>query len=194
MPHHYRARPSSTNASTVTFVVDFNDLVTGVSLADFSLGGTNTNATILSMTGDAVNGSEVFTVTVDTGGPTDNGTIILNYNSANARDFAGNGGEFLGVRTITAPGETGVTVADFNNDGNLDILTGSANAPGLTYTDFNIRFGNGNGTFGAAQDFASNTNGRSLGKTAAGDFNGDGYLDVAVTTRDAFLGARLPSH
>ena len=70
-------------------------------------------------------------------------------------------------------GITGVAVADFNGDGKLDIATANQSTVG-------IFLGNGDGTFGAEQDFA-NTN-TSAG-VFAGDFNGDGKLDLAVPDR-----------
>ena len=59
-----------------------------------------------------------------------------------------------------------VTTADFNEDGNLDLATG-------TY----ILLGNGDGTFQTATEFC----GECLGVLATGDFNGDGRPDTVNT-------------
>ncbi len=128
---------------------------------------------------------------MNTGGANDKRDDHPHFNSGKVRDFAGNGGDFLGLRTLSAAGETSVTVADFNGDGKLDLLTGGANVPGPGYDNFSIRLGNGNGTFGAAQGFSTNPDGHSAVQTTAADFNGDGKLDVAVTTRDAFNGGKV---
>lgn len=65
---------------------------------------------------------------------------------------------------------SGLAVADFNNDGKLDVAITS---------DFNNRtdvfFNNGNGTFTLAQELP--TGGFDLN---AGDFNNDGRIDLAV--------------
>jgi hypothetical protein len=63
-------------------------------------------------------------------------------------------------------------VGDFNQDGNLDIVTGGESA---------VYFvpGNGDGTLGAA--ISSTTESSPEGGMVAGDFNGDGILDLAVT-------------
>lgn len=171
----------ATNADTVTYTVTFADVVTGVSLADFSLdaAGTDAGASIASITGDSVNGSAVFTVTVNTGGAGHDGTIGLNFNSANVRDFAGNGGAFLAPASIAADGPSGISIADLNGDGKLDVITGSAgdSSPAMF---FSVRPGNGDGTFQANIDFTSSYAG--AGATTLADFNKDGKLDIAFTS------------
>ncbi len=63
-------------------------------------------------------------------------------------------------------------VADFNADGNLDLAVGE-----LKESSVSILLGNGDGTFGTAQDFVTGTDVRAI---AVGDFNGDGKLDLAT--------------
>jgi large repetitive protein len=61
-----------------------------------------------------------------------------------------------------------VAVADFNGDGHLDIVT----------DNFNILFGNGDGTFRAPVVYSSPKN---VTAVTTGDFNGDGKPDFAAT-------------
>jgi hypothetical protein len=87
----------------------------------------------------------------------------------------------------------GLVVADFNHDGKLDLITVDAgNTPSM-----HVLLGNGNGYFGTEQDYylplhLSNTpqSSASLGLSfAVGDFNGDGFLDVAVAGKNYSTGA-----
>lgn len=87
------------------------------------------------------------------------------------------------VSFTTAPGPTGVVTADFNNDGQLDLVT--ANTETVSF-----RPGDGSGGFGAAitsvaASAAHNTQDRSL---AVGDFNNDGKLDLAMVNDYALTG------
>ncbi len=63
-----------------------------------------------------------------------------------------------------------ITTGDFNNDGNLDIVTVDSNS-----SVGEMRLGKGNGTFEPAMEFYPGT---SPGALAVGDFNGDGNLDI----------------
>src|SRR5947209_502317 len=70
---------------------------------------------------------------------------------------------------LTIPDPVGRVVADFNQDGHLDLIVTGSNSVKL-FT------GNGSGAFSAA---TSGTFGVA-GAAAVADFNGDGYLDVVV--------------
>ncbi len=67
--------------------------------------------------------------------------------------------------------------ADFNNDGNLDLLLRDYDHP-----VYSIFFGKGDGTFLPERTGLLPALGFGI---AAGDFNGDGNLDLAVQGRDA---------
>ena len=71
----------------------------------------------------------------------------------------------------------GVALADLNGDGNLDIAVSEASKQGSFIAVF---LGKGNGTFGSR--IRSSTNSENLYTLVAGDFNGDGKMDLAGGT------------
>jgi uncharacterized repeat protein (TIGR01451 family) len=73
------------------------------------------------------------------------------------------------------PGPMGLTVADFNGDGKLDIATANSNS-----NDVSVLLGKGNGQFSPPRRFPG-TKGTSA--IAAADFNGDHKVDLAVTNQ-----------
>jgi hypothetical protein len=69
-------------------------------------------------------------------------------------------------------------LADFDADGHLDVLIpggGPANAQAVS-----VSFGDGRGGFGPAIGISTNNSGQNPDDADVGDFNGDGWLDVAV--------------
>jgi hypothetical protein len=83
------------------------------------------------------------------------------------------------VNFATGSGPTSVITGDFNRDGKLDLAVVNAGF-GFGNT-VSILLGNGDGTFKAHVDFAA---GMTATGIAAGDFNNDGKLDLAVTNNN----------
>jgi hypothetical protein len=80
----------------------------------------------------------------------------------------------------TGPAPTAVVTGDFNGDGNLDLAVTNGNCVSGNCNDgtVSILLGNGDGSFRTHVDYATGTDPSAV---AAGDFNGDGKLDLAVT-------------
>ena len=96
----------------------------------------------------------------------------------------GNGeGSFGALSTVPGTGTTfasGITavVADFNNDGKLDIVAGIQTAGATIQGMIQVSLGNGDGTFQSALSVPNVSSVTS--PMLLGDFNGDGNLDLAT--------------
>ncbi|MCW6053128.1 DUF4347 domain-containing protein [Lyngbya sp. CCAP 1446/10] len=73
---------------------------------------------------------------------------------------------------------TGVAVGDFNKDGKLDLAVANRKDLQGNGNFVSIRLGTGTGSFGDPTNFGENIDHASI---VAGDFNGDGKLDLATT-------------
>lgn len=78
---------------------------------------------------------------------------------------------------VTSP--ISVTTGDFNGDGKVDLATADFS---LNYLpDVSVLQGNGDGTFQAARYYATDATIGGSGSIEAGDFNGDGKLDLVAS-------------
>jgi len=108
---------------------------------------------------------------------------VSNLNTNNVNVFLGNGsGGFTaaaGSPVSLGAGPLSIASADFNGDGNVDLVTANF-VPGTIV----LLLGNGAGGFSAASGspFAAGSGASSV---AVGDFNNDGKADVAVTNFNA---------
>lgn len=99
--------------------------------------------------------------------------------------FAGNTAVGLGFKTRNYPAgiaPNSVVKGDFNNDGKLDLVIADScqNINCDTYGVVKVLLGNGDGRFTSAKKYRSAQDGESSIFVTAGDFNGDGNLDLAV--------------
>ena len=119
------------------------------------------------------------------------GTVVTNFQLQNQLEvLLGNGdGTFkTPIPIASVPDLYGIPViADLNKDGKLDLAFLGETAPGQA--EIVIALGNGDGTFATPSvlDLSDGDAIRSSG-FAAGDFNGDGNLDLALFDPEAFSG------
>ncbi|MEP7342652.1 MAG: FG-GAP-like repeat-containing protein [Acidobacteriota bacterium] len=99
----------------------------------------------------------------------------------------GAGGFGAPVAYEASPVGEKMLIADFNRDGNLDIVTASDYAPQLT-----ILLGAGNGSFRPEMPFSVTGTFAWATQLGAGDFNGDGKLDLIYLEDRSFRFAFLP--
>jgi len=95
-------------------------------------------------------------------------TIIFNFTMAQGPDICFN----PKVSYAVGSQPYGITTADFNNDGNMDIATANNNS-----SNASVILGSSTGTFATAVNYSVGTNPRTL---TSGDFNNDGNVDLVV--------------
>jgi hypothetical protein len=107
--------------------------------------------------------------------------LVLTNNFANSISVLyGNGDGTFGLQQVISIGLNQLpwasVLGDFNGDGKLDIAISTNHGP-PTVGQVTVLLGNGNGTFAPPQVFPSGFFSRHI---AAGDFTGNGRLDLAV--------------
>jgi hypothetical protein len=100
--------------------------------------------------------------------------LILRTRSGTQYLFESNGdGTFNNITSVAGIGNASVyNIADFNNDGHLDLLS-------VANDNFSILYNNGNATFQAAQVISPY---ESFWGVAVLDYNRDGFMDIYHTT------------
>ena len=184
---------TGTNPSAIV-AADFNS-DGKLDLAVLNVGDGNSNGTVTILLG---NGDGTFTSGTQSPatGPEPGALVAADFNGDGipdlaitdyaANDTAGNLTVLLGNGngTFTAAGPSpeiggasfGLTAADFNGDGIADLaFIVPHDGSGL----IQVMLGDGDGTFGAPIAISTDID---PGSIAVGDFNGDGKLDMAVTT------------
>lgn len=106
--------------------------------------------------------------------------VIRNYGTTNQADVVYLWNNTLGqfqtaVQFTKTTTDYGVAVADFNGDGNLDIVFGSG---GTGTQAARIFWGNGDGTFNMTPYVLPTGATATTSTVAAGDFNNDGFQDI----------------
>jgi len=108
--------------------------------------------------------------------------VVGNFGGASLSVLLGNGNGIFpsAVNYAVGNGPESIAVGDFNGDGKLDLAVADGGTwNGISYVGagVSILLGNGNGTFQSAVTYDA---GPSANFVAAGDFTGDGKLDLAV--------------
>ncbi len=179
--------PAGTNPTSVA-VGDFN----GDGKLDLAVANSGNVSILLG------NGDGTFQTAVDYGvGSNPSSVAVGDFNGdgkldlavANADNIAignvsillGNGdGTFqTAVNYPTEANSASVAVGDFNGDGKLDLAVASGGTGNFSIGTVSILLGNGDGTFQAAVNYPTKWKSSFV---ALGDFNGDGKLDLAVSS------------
>jgi len=138
-------------------------------------------------------GGDLLTADLNGDGKLDLVQVTGNSPVGNISVLLGNGdGTFQAPVNYSVPAyPEAVIAADFNGDGELDLATiDGAGASNVTTAVLSILLGNGDGTFQSYTDFPTNG---GLAGLVAGDFNGDGKMDVAVTPGAVLLQGLFPA-
>ena len=140
--------------------------------------------------GLAVGIAPVYVVTADFNNDGKADLAVVNSTSGTVSILLGNGdGTFtVGTALTTGADPISAAVGDFNGDGKLDLAVVANDAvscdDGSTCDEIDIFLGNGNGTFtfSSSDTITVFNGGAAPAQIIAGDFNGDGKLDLALAT------------
>ncbi len=106
---------------------------------------------------------------------------VTNLDSDSLSILLGTGTGTFGTATNYGVGHqpSGIVVGDFNGDGKLDVAVANQQGGVGNNGSVSVLLGNGDGTFGTTTNYSAGSAPNSI---TAGDFNGDGNLDLAVTS------------
>jgi hypothetical protein len=114
-----------------------------------------------------------------------NQDLAVSGASAGTSIFLGNGNGTFTFQAIYPSGSGATIAVDLNNDGKTDLAV--VDTVGLSYNPsfaVAILLGNGDGTFQPSVTYAA---GGVSSDVVAGDFNGDGQLDLAISNNSCFV-------
>ena len=118
---------------------------------------------------------------------------VANYSSDNVSVLLGNGDGTCQPQVTYAVGTSpdALVAGDFNGDGHLDLAV--VNSNGISSSagpgSVSVLLGNGDGTFQPQVTYAVGTSPYAL---VAGDFNGDGHIDLAVVNSNGISSSAGP--
>jgi len=126
-------------------------------------------------------GGEIYPVEVHTGDFNGDGkvdVVVAAYGGVVVYISNGDGTFQAPIVTAVSSSIRSMVIGDFNGDGKLDVAVGDDG--GSNSGDLTILLGNGDGTFTQSSQYTVNGIFSQASTLAAGDFNHDGKLDLAV--------------